>query len=155
MSECPICKKEEAQGNHTHVMTTAIQTQTRIKTGFKQYQVTTRTFAPEKHTYNICDKCETRYKRIIPLTIWAVAIILAILAVIFVEHEDPMLVLFCVSPMPLALAFFLTTSFLSLKAKLRKLAIADRKATSGKDTIVAYTEKEYEAVVKQANKKRF
>jgi len=155
MADCPICKKEDAQGLHTRVITTAIQTQTRIKTGFKQYQVTTRTFAPEEHIFNICDSCEFRYNRIIPYTIWAIAIILAVLAYIFVEHEDPTLVLFCVSPMPLALAFFLTTSFLSLNAKLKNQAIKDRKATSTVQTIVGFTAKEYERFVKQANNKRF
>lgn len=155
MADCPICKKDIGQGAHAHVITTAIQTTTRIKTGFKQYQVTTRTFAPEDRVFNVCETCENKYKRIIPYSIWAVAIILGVLAYIFVEHEDPTLVLFCVSPIPLAVAYFLTANFLSMNAKLKGIAIKDRKATSGLDTIVGFTEKEYERLMRNSKQTRF
>lgn len=149
MADCPICSKEDIMIEHTHLIYTAFQLQSKIKTGFKQYQVTTRTFDAQKHAFKVCDACETKYNRIIPYAIWAVGIILAVLAYTYIEHEDPMLVLACVSPIPLVIAFTLNKEVFSLNAKLKKIAIAERKGTEGNIPIVAYTKNEYEKLIRK------
>jgi len=152
MADCPICSKENTMVEHTHLIYTAFQHQSRIKTGFKQYQITTRTFGAKKHALKVCDACESKYNRIIPGIIWAVGIILALLAYIYVKHDDPMLVLACVCPIPIHIAFSLNKEVFSLNAKMKKVAIAERKGTEGNIPVVAYTEAEYVKLLRK-NKK--
>jgi len=150
MADCPICSKENTMVEHTHLIYTAFQHQTKIKTGFKQYQITTRTFGAQKHAFKVCDACEVKYNRIIPGLIWAAGIILALLAYIYVKHDDQMLVLMCICPIPLVIAFSLNKEFFSLNAKLKKVAIAERGGNHGGDfSVVAYTKAEYEKLLRK------
>ena len=153
MADCPICKKADAQGSHTHLVKTAMQTQTRVKTGFKQYMVTTRTFGTMDHDYKVCDSCETKFNKILPYTIWAIGIIMAVLAVITSKQTDFLIVVIG-SAVPLVIAYFLNQELLSLNAMLKRKAKKERKA-GGVGAFVAFTEKEYARFVKKNKKTGF
>ncbi|MCJ7695169.1 MAG: hypothetical protein MUO40_07045 [Anaerolineaceae bacterium] len=155
MDICPICNKEKDQFAPLHVITTAIQTQARRKTGFKQYTITTHLSDIKKHDFEICTSCENRYNRILPYAVWAVAIVLFILLAVFIKHEEPVLMLFLAAMFLFPVTYSISKIFISLNSKMKTLALKERRQTGGADYLVAYTESEYQKFARQNQQNRF
>jgi len=71
-----------------------------------------------------------------------------VLAYIYVKHDDPLLVLMCICPIPILIAFSVNKEFFSLNAKLKKIAIGGGEP-GGDFSTVAYTEAEYEKLLRK------
>jgi len=133
MTECALCSRTDILYEYPHRIITVIKQATTIKTGFKEYQTKTQWYGQQIHDYVICEKCHKKFGEIIPIIVWGLGGILALLPLFFLKKDDdPLLILFCASPMIFTPFYILMTQFLGLNAKLKKKALKDREAVSGK-----------------------
>jgi hypothetical protein len=143
MAECGICGQDKP-AERTRQVYTAIQQQSKRKSGFKEYEIKTQYHGFNDHIYSICADCIRRYRRY-SLLLWLPACFVIaplLMWLLFPEGQgqgsatEVLCFASALSPLlPLLLAFWIWSEFLNLNRKLVKKAVAAREVTNWRDDV--------------------
>ncbi|MCJ7695168.1 MAG: hypothetical protein MUO40_07040 [Anaerolineaceae bacterium] len=154
MEVCSICDKENELIPNPYLIVTGTQTQTKQKVGLRSTLTTTRFSAVEKHFYRVCKSCDRKYRLFLPAVVWISCLIIFILIAVFNKIGDTQLVMFLSGLILFSAAYFINILLISLTTKLKFKAIKERENAKNKDTLMAYTAREYNKYVQQSKKNK-
>ena len=143
MAECGICGQDKP-AKSTRKVYTAIERQSTIKSGFKEYETKTQYLGYNNITYSICADCIRRYG-VYSLVLWLSACFVIAPLIVWLlfpkgQGQGSGVEVLCgasaMSPLlTLLLAYWIWDNFISLNRKLVKKAVAAREATNWRDDL--------------------
>lgn len=150
MKTCEICGKTKDQTTSFTVYTARSLAQTREKTGFKTYTVTTNFSDFKEHTYEVCNSCNLGRACLIPLVVYLISAVL--LAFVFgIRNSTSFWNAMLYVAGALFVAFLpagLVLANFRVEEKLVRNAIAHRKASNPGEKIKGYTAQAYKNIKK-------
>ncbi len=154
MEACSICNKESELNPNPYLIVTGVQTQTKQKVGLRSTITTTKFSAVQKHFYRVCKACDRKYRFILPSVVWVSSLLIFILIAVFYKSENSQMVLFLSGLILFTIAYFLNILLISLTTKLKLKALKERENSKDKDSLMAYTAREYNKYVSQSKKNK-
>jgi len=153
MEACSICNQEKELKPNPYLIVTGLQTQTRQKVGLRSTITTTKFTDVEKHFYRVCTSCDRKYRLILPAIVWISSLVIFILIALFNKLGDTQLIIFLSGLILFSVAYFVNILLISLTTKMKFMAIKERENAKNKDTLMAYTAREYNKYVQKSKKK--
>lgn len=131
LSSCAICSKDTTSAGVTHIIYSAIEQRSEIKTGFKSYETRMRTVEPQQHNLIICQSCQRKYSILIPAFSLIGAVVLAIWLTTwpFFFNQGIFVTVLCLWLPIVGGALYLVLEFFGLSARLKSAAVKEREKT--------------------------
>ncbi len=154
METCAICNKEKELTPNPYLIVTGTQTETKQKVGLRSTITTTKFSTVQKHFYRVCIACDRKYRIILPALVWAGALIIFVLIAILYKPENTQMVRILSGLILFSIAYFVNILLISLTTKLKFKALKERESSKDKDSLMAYTAREYNKYVQQSKAKK-
>lgn len=123
MTACGACGKSKNTPHSCTVYTAQFLNETSVKTGFKQYTITTRYGDIEKHVYDVCRHCYIKWNFVLPLAAYLIS---AVLLRVVLPYEGWDAAFF----LALFPAGIIVWQYVSLPRRLLKEALSQRSGSS-------------------------